>query len=150
MSKKSCAAAIDEAAVRLAALPGASSETLIGLVGPAVVAARPNFAGVAVPPIVTVSVVFVAVTVMFPLAGLTEAVPPVSVPSAELSSASVATCGGTAARLVPKVIVSGGLAPTVTVSCWPAVTAPCVSRLFGAVGPGAIPNSVISQPGQPV
>ena len=47
---------------------------------------------------------------------------------------------------MPNVTVSVGLLPMVIVRVCPAVTAPCVSRLVGLVGPTAMPNSVMSEP----
>jgi hypothetical protein len=119
--------------------------------GTAVVDASPNFAGLALPPTTSASLVLPAVIVMLPV-GSTVAVPPASVPSAAPSSASVETSGGTALSLVPNVIVSVGLVPTFTVNVWPAVTGAgtWVSRVLGWAGPTPTPNSVSNAPVLPV
>src|SRR6202007_362281 len=96
-------------------------------VGFVVPATSPNQAISAVPPTVSESVVFAAVSVTPPLVKLAVALlSPVRPASAELRPLRVETCPAA----VPKVMVCVDPEPTCTVSVEPAEI-PCVSKLVG-------------------
>src|SRR5262245_39370939 len=100
----------------------------------------PKFAADAVPEIVIVSGgEFVAVMVMLPFKGFTDAVataPGIAARQA-LRLASVRAFGGEAPGPNVMVVV---LAPTVMTSVCPVDTAPCVSRLVAFVVPAVRPS----------